>query len=201
MEGMSVLVGFIGAYLIGSIPFGLLASKFCHAKDPRTAGSGNIGFTNVLRISGKKVGILTLMGDAGKGFLVAWLARQYFQHEHEYLLITVAVVLGHIFSIFLKFQGGKGVATALAAIGGLHLTLGLAVTGIWLAFVAIFRYSSGGAIAAFLALPILSATVFSGSVAFNLFATGISLLILFRHHENISRLLSGTESKLSSNSS
>ena len=201
MNWMPVFVSFIGAYIIGSIPFGLLASKFCQVKDPRTAGSGNIGFTNVLRVSGKKVGILTLIGDAGKGFWVAWLASQYFQHEHEVLFVAAAVIVGHIFSIFLKFQGGKGVATALAVIGGLNVLLGLTVTVIWLLFVLVFRYSSGGAIAAFLALPALSISVFSQSITFNIFAIGISLLVLFRHQGNISRLLAGTESKLRSNSS
>ena len=201
MNWMPVLLSLIGAYLIGSIPFGLLAAKCCHAKDPRTTGSGNIGFTNVLRVSGKKAGIMTLIGDAGKGFLVAWLAKQYFHEEYEFILVSTAVVLGHIFSIFLKFQGGKGVATALAAVGGLQITLGFTVTLIWLVFVFIFRYSSGGAIAAFVALPVLSFFVFFQSTTFVFFTFGISALILYRHHDNISRLLSGTERKLSSHAS
>ncbi|WP_447971584.1 glycerol-3-phosphate 1-O-acyltransferase PlsY [Nitrospira sp. M1] len=189
------------AYGVGSIPFGLLASKICETQDPRTTGSGNIGFTNVLRVSGKKAGIITLIGDAGKGFLVAWLAQRYLQEELVVLLVAAVVVLGHIFSVFLKFQGGKGVATALAAIGGLHLWLGLTMTAVWLLCVWGFRYSSGGAIAAFLTLPLFSFFVFSQSFSFVLFSIGISILVLFRHKENMSRLLSGTEGKLGMHSS
>ncbi|GJL62532.1 MAG: glycerol-3-phosphate acyltransferase [Nitrospirales bacterium] len=201
LNWLQITLGLIGSYLIGSIPFGLLASKLCHTQDPRTIGSGNIGFTNVLRTSGKKAGIITLIGDAGKGFLVAWLAQQYLQVELVVLLIASAVVLGHIFSIFLKFQGGKGVATALAAIGGLHLALGLTMTAVWLLAVWGFGYSSGGAITAFLTLPLFTYFVFSQSFSFLMFSLGMSFLVIFRHKDNISRLLSGTEGKLSTNSS
>jgi len=201
LNWLQIAISLIGAYLIGSIPFGLLASKLCRTQDPRNTGSGNIGFTNVLRVSGKKAGIITLSGDAGKGFLVAWLAQKYVQAELVVLLIAAAVVLGHIFSVFLRFQGGKGVATALAAIGGLHLALGLTMTAVWLLAVWGFGYSSGGAIAAFLTLPLFTYFVFSQPLSFVIFSIGISFLVLFRHKDNISRLLSGTEGKLSTHSS
>ena len=197
---LQVTGSIIGAYLIGSIPFGLLASRVCQSHDPRVTGSGNIGFTNVLRVSGKKAGIITLLGDAGKGFLVAWLARKFIQSEIEVLLVAGAVVFGHIFSIFLKLQGGKGVATALAAIGGLNLLLGLMATAVWGLSVFLFRYSSGGALAAFLALPVL-ALLFSQSKLFLLFVSLVSMLVIVRHKENIHRLLNGTEGKLGTRSS
>ncbi len=195
-----MLVSLIGAYLIGSIPFGLLAAKFCQTTDPRSSGSKNIGFTNVLRVSGKKAGVITLFGDAGKGFLVAWLAKEYIQGEVEVLCIAAAVVLGHVFSVFLRFQGGKGVATALAAIGGLHFALGLMATAVWLVSVFVFRYSSGGALAAFISLPGL-AVLFSQPKYFVLFVIGISSLVIFRHKDNVTRLLNGTEGKLGAHSS
>ncbi|GJL65983.1 MAG: glycerol-3-phosphate acyltransferase [Nitrospirales bacterium] len=201
LDWLQLAVSLTGAYVIGSIPFGLVASKLCRTPDPRTTGSGNIGSTNVLRVSGKKAGMITLIGDAGKGFLVAWLAQRYLQAELAILLIAASVVLGHIFSVFLKFQGGKGVATALAAIGGLHLALGLTMTAVWLLAVWGFRYSSGGAITAFLTLPLFTYFVFSQSLSFVTFSIGISFLVIFRHKDNISRLLSGTEGKLSTHSS
>ena len=200
LDWAPVVFSVIGAYFIGSIPFGVLASKICQTQDPRTTGSGNIGFTNVLRVSGKKAGIVTLLGDAGKGFLVAWLAASVVQVEVEILLIAAAVIIGHIYSVFLKFQGGKGVATALAAVGGLDLILGLSATAVWLLSVWVFRYSSGGAIAAFLALPVL-AFFLSHSKSFMMFTIGVSILVIYRHKENISRLLSGTEGKLGLHSS
>ncbi|GJL53910.1 MAG: glycerol-3-phosphate acyltransferase [Nitrospirales bacterium] len=196
-----MILSLICAYGIGSIPFGVFASKVCKTQDPRTTGSGNIGFTNVLRVSGKKAGLITLIGDAGKGFLVAWLAQRYIHEELAVLLIAAAVIAGHIFSVFLKFHGGKGVATALAAVGGLHLGLGLSVTAVWLFAVWGFGYSSGGAIAAFLMLPIFAYAVFSQSLAFVFFTIGVSALVLFRHKDNISRLLAGTEGKLGMHSS
>ncbi|MGB0910613.1 MAG: glycerol-3-phosphate 1-O-acyltransferase PlsY [Nitrospirales bacterium] len=197
---LQVTAAIVGAYLIGSIPFGLLSSRLCQTQDPRTTGSGNIGFTNVLRVSGKKAGVVTLLGDAGKGFLVSWLAKGYFQVEVEVLFVAAAVILGHIFSLFLKFKGGKGVATALAAIGGIHLTLGLTATAVWVVAVWIFRYSSGGAIAAFLVLPLLS-FFFSPSTSLLIFSVVISILVIFRHKDNICRLLNGTEGKLGTHSS
>ena len=123
--GWEPLALVLGSYLIGSVPFGLLVSKFGHYPDPRVVGSGNIGFTNVLRISGKKAGVFTLLGDFGKGVLVAYLARHSVTSEIVILSMTFAVIAGHIFSIFLSFKGGKGVATALGAILGLEVGLGI----------------------------------------------------------------------------
>ncbi len=201
LDWTSFTIILVAAYLVGTIPFGLLASKLCQTQDPRTTGSGNIGFTNVLRSSGRKAGIMTLLGDTGKGFLVLWIAQQILHNELEVLFVALAVILGHIFPIFLKFQGGKGVATALGALGGLDLAIGLSVTAVWLLMVGVFRYSSGGAIGAFLTLPIFAMFVFSKSQSFVLACCGISLVVLFRHKENMQRLMAGTEGKLETHSS
>ena len=188
------------AYIIGSIPFGLVASKICGAGDPRAKGSGNIGFTNVLRVSGKKAGILTLIGDLGKGLLVAGSGKILVSQEIWVLLIAFAVVAGHIFSVFLFFRGGKGVATALGAVAGLDITLGLILLGIWISFVAVFKYSSGGALAAFCLFPVIT-FVFSYTGNFFLFSFFVSILILLRHKENMSRLMAGQEGKIRFSSS
>ncbi len=190
----------LGAYLLGSIPFGLLASKLFHTKDPRGSGSGNIGFTNVLRVSGKKAGILTLLGDFGKGAAVALLAESFVKQEPWVLAITFAAILGHIFSVFLRFKGGKGVATALGAILGLNFPLGLTMIGIWAVTVGIFKYSSGGALVSFGVLPII---VFftSNSGSLLIFSVLVTICIFWRHQSNIMNIWQGTESKVSNLSS
>lgn len=184
-----------GAYLLGSIPFGIIVAKALGETDPRTSGSKNIGFTNVLRVSGKKAGILTLLGDIGKGVLAAGMAQSLEAPRHWMLLIGLSVVIGHIFSIFLCFKGGKGVATALGSVLGIEPSLGLCLFGIWIGTVIIFRYSSGGALAAFSSFPLL-AYFFTGDSQLILFSLGILGLIVYGHTENISRLLKGTEPKM-----
>ena len=190
------LLGVLGAYFLGSIPFGLVASKLFGTDDPRTHGSGNIGFTNVLRVSGKKVGFFTLFGDLGKGFLATTMAGFMGFPRPWILLIGLAVVLGHVFSPFLRFKGGKGVATALGSVLGIHLLIGAVLLGIWLGTVLIFRYSSGGALAAFGVFPILTFFL-TYDFFFCLFSLGIMGIIYGCHKENIYRLIQGTESKMS----
>src|SRR5574340_1350964 len=121
-----MLLACIGGYLLGSVPFGVLVSKWLEAADPRKTGSRNVGFTNVLRTSGLRAGVLTLIGDMGKGWFVGWLATKLFQDEAFVLLVAATPVLGHVFSIFLNFRGGKGVATALGSLVGVDP---LATTG------------------------------------------------------------------------
>ena len=195
-----LLLFLLGAFVIGSIPFGLLASKLFHAKDPRESGSGNIGFTNVLRVSGKKAGFLTLLGDFGKGLVVALLAQGFLEQEALVLGMTLAVILGHIFSVFLKFRGGKGVATALGAILGLDAPLGLILIGIWGITVFIFRYSSGGALVSFGVFPIISYLT-SQSLTFLIFAAIVTICIFWRHQSNILNIIQGTENKVNNFSS
>ncbi len=190
------VLAIVGAYLLGSIPFGLLISKALGKQDPRTMGSKNIGFTNVLRVSGKKAGILTLIGDIGKGVLATGVAQSLGASSVWVLLMGFAVVFGHIFSIFLGFKGGKGVATALGSVLGIEAVLGLCLLGVWIGTVLVFHYSSGGALAAFLSFPIL-AYLFIGDIPLILFSFCILGLIVYGHTENISRLVKGTEPKMS----
>ena len=182
----------LGAYLLGSIPFGLVFSHMLGAPDPRQAGSRNIGFTNVFRVSGKKVGILTLFGDLGKGWLVGWIASSGFLPNLWALLAVLSVVLGHLFPVFLKFRGGKGVATGLGGILGLHFPMGLVLVVIWAATVGIWKYSSGGALMAFGALPVVS-WFMTFDLQFTIFSLFLSSLVIGKHQSNIVRLLHGTE--------
>ena len=188
-------LGVIGAYLLGSIPFGLVSSRIFGTDDPRTHGSHNIGFTNVLRVSGKKVGIFTLIGDLGKGTVATGIAGFAGLPWIWILAIGFSVILGHVFSIFLGFKGGKGVATALGAIIGIHPLIGWLLVGVWLGAVSVFGYSSGGALLAFCVFPFL-AYFLTYDFYFCLFALGVTVVIFFCHKENILRLSQGTESKM-----
>jgi glycerol-3-phosphate acyltransferase PlsY len=185
----------VGGYLLGSIPFGVVVSKVLGTVDPRSGGSRNIGFTNVLRVSGKRAGLLTLLGDAGKGWVVGWAALRSLDEEFSILVVTASPILGHLYPIFLGFRGGKGVATAMGAVAGVALPVGGTMLGLWLLTVAISRISSAGATAAFVALPLLG-LAFGESWRFEAFALAISSLILVRHKENLVRLWKGTEPKI-----
>ena len=185
----------VGGYLLGSIPFGIVVSKWMGLPDPRTVGSKNIGFTNVLRVSGKTAGFLTLAGDAGKGWLVAWIAAQTLDLEAVVLAVALTPVLGHLYSVFLGFHGGKGVATAMGSVAGVVPALGLLMLVVWLATAAFWRYSSGAALVACLALPIGS-VMFGRSLVFHIYALTLSGLIIWRHQGNIQRLWAGTEPKI-----
>jgi len=185
----------VGGYLLGSIPFGIVVSKYLGAIDPRTAGSHNIGFTNVLRVSGKKAGLLTLAGDLGKGWLVGWLAMQMQLHAWWPWLIALSPIIGHLFSVFLGLRGGKGVATALGAIIGVAPWVGFSAVLVWLVTAGVWRYSSGAAITAFILLPVLAAAL-RGDQQFVVFTVIISGLILRRHKNNMIRLWNGTEPKI-----
>ena len=193
-ELLWVLMAMAG-YLLGAIPFGVVVSKALGLADPRTVGSKNVGFTNVLRMSGKKAGILTLIGDMGKGWVMGWAAMQWLTDERFIMLVALSAILGHIFSPFLNFKGGKGVATALGAVVGLSPSIGLLLLLIWLGAVAIWRYSSGGALAAFGFFPVL-AIVNEQRPEFLVFSLVVSTLIWVKHRDNLVRLWKGTESKI-----
>ena len=185
----------LAAYLLGSIPFGLLAAKMLGEKDPRAFGSRNIGFTNVLRVCGKKAGALTLIGDIGKGLVATGIAQSFGIPRTWLLCIGLAVILGHIFSVFLAFKGGKGVATAIGSVLGMAPYLGLCMVGIWIGTVITFKYSSGGALAAFGGFPIL-AILFGRDFQLIVFSVSVLAVILYCHRDNISRLIDGTEPKM-----
>ena len=199
VSDLNGVIFFLAAYLLGSIPFGLVVSRLFGVRDPREGGSGNIGFTNVLRLSGKKVGTLTLVGDLGKGWVVGWVAMSFFSHTIWGLLGVLAVVVGHMFPIFLRFHGGKGVATGLGGILGLHFGMGLMLILIWLTTVGICKYSSGGAIMAFGVFPLL-VYLLGGRLDFFIFSILLSGMIIFKHKGNIERIVNGTESKIGASS-
>jgi glycerol-3-phosphate acyltransferase PlsY len=175
------------AYLLGSVPFGVVVSRLLGAIDPRTAGSKNVGFTNVLRVSGKKAGVLTLLGDIGKGWLAGWVATMALEQEAAILGVALAAVVGHLHSVFLGFKGGKGVATALGAALGVAPWVGLSLMALWIGAVLLWKYSSGGALFAFGLFPIV-ALFFHRSWTFIGFAAVISLLIWIRHKDNLIRV-------------
>ena len=185
----------LAGYVFGSIPFGIVVSKAMGLPDPRTIGSKNVGFTNVLRVSGTKAGVLTLLGDMGKGWVMGWAAMYWLSDERFIMLVALSPILGHVFSMFLSFTGGKGVATALGSVLGLSPSMGVLLLVIWIGTVAIWRYSSGGALAAFGMFPVV-AIVNEQRQEFLLFSVVVSALIWYQHKDNIVRLWKGTESKI-----
>lgn len=187
------------AYLLGSVSFAVLMSKAFGLADPRTYGSGNPGATNVLR-SGKKVAAaLTLLGDAAKGWLAVFVTINLVPHDSEGLwmvaLVSLAVFLGHLFPVFLKFKGGKGVATALGVLLALSGWMGLAVLLTWLLVAVVFRYSSLAALVAAGAAPVYAMLLHLRPEL--VLATAImSMLLIWRHKSNIQNLMTGKESKI-----
>lgn len=189
----------ITAYLIGSISFAVLMSKAFGLADPRTYGSGNPGATNVLRSGRKAAAVLTLLGDAAKGWLAVMLAMWFAPHDAQGVmviaLVALAVFLGHIFPVFLKFRGGKGVATALGVLLALSVWLGMAALATWLLVAAVFRYSSLAALVAAAGAPIYAMVL--GLPREWVLATAIMcLLLIWRHKGNIQNLMAGKESKI-----
>jgi len=186
----------ITAYLIGSIPTGIIVVKILGAPDPRTVGSGNIGATNVGRAGGKAAGIITLIGDVLKGFLIILLAFYMFGNSPKEISIAgLAVFLGHIFPVFLKFKGGKGVATALGvflAIGPLQAAFALFL---FIIIAVIFRYISIGSMIAAASVPVFF-SFFTSSQQYIPLAAIIAVFIILKHLDNIKRLGQGTENKI-----
>jgi len=192
------------AYLLGSIPFGLMLVKVVRGEDVRRIGSGNIGATNVARSGGAKLGIATLLLDALKGYLAVLIASLVSQRNTGIelglaaSLAALCAILGHVFPVWLRFRGGKGVATAVGAFVGLAPRAVLVVLAIFLVIVLISRYVSLGSIVASAVFPLLAFFLYrSESSPAGLAVTlAASLLIIFRHRANIRRLLDGTENRL-----
>ncbi|MBT5472332.1 MAG: glycerol-3-phosphate 1-O-acyltransferase PlsY [Nitrospina sp.] len=184
---------FLLAYLCGSIPFGLLLSKTQNI-DIREHGSGNIGATNVARTMGKKAGLLTLAGDVLKGWGTVFLANLWFDKPNIIALAGLAVFLGHLFSIFLNFKGGKGVATGLGVFSFVMPLPTLISAGIFALSLKISGYVSLSSILAALSLPILG-IFFRVPFPFIYLAVIVALFTLQKHHSNILRLVEGTEAK------
>jgi len=194
-EELLCLILVLLGYGLGAVPFGVVVSKALNLQDPRSVGSRNVGFTNVLRVSGAWAGVLTLAGDMGKGWVVGWVAMHYLSTESYMMVAALSPIIGHIWSPFLGFKGGKGVATALGTVLGLSPSIGTLLLVIWLGAVAIWRYSSGGALAAFGLFPVV-AIVNEQRQEFLIFAIVVSILIWIKHKDNIVRLWKGTEGKI-----
>jgi glycerol-3-phosphate acyltransferase PlsY len=191
----TLALGCLGAFLCGSIPFGLLLVKVAGKGDVREHGSGNIGATNVSRVGGKALGILTLLLDIAKGFLPVFIAKQLGWSESALSLLAICAVLGHGFTPWLRFRGGKGVATALGAALAFRAAMVLPALGVFIALLLVFRYVSLGSVMAAVALPLL--LMWKGATPLVLLLwTGLSLIVILKHHENIRRLWKGTESPL-----
>ncbi|MDR7051919.1 glycerol-3-phosphate acyltransferase PlsY [Duganella sp. 3397] len=193
----------VAAYLIGSISFAVITSKLFGIADPRTYGSKNPGATNVLRSGNKSAAIVTLIGDGAKGWLAVWLAIRYQQQlqvgDATIALVAIAVFLGHLWPVFFRFVGGKGVATALGVLLGLDPWLGLATLATWLVIAFAFRYSSLAALVAALFAPFYYGLLFG--VEPQLLAVFVmSGLLIFRHSKNIGNLMAGKESRIGSKS-
>ena len=196
------------AYLIGSISFAVVVSKCMQLPDPHSYGSGNPGATNVLRTGNKLAAVLTLLGDALKGFVAVVLARILLGDESlsstlgSWVLcgVVIAVFLGHLFPIFHGFKGGKGVATACGILFGINWVLGLATLGTWLIVATFMRYSSLAALSAAIFGPIYFVFLF-GLQPMGIALVVVSLLLIWRHKSNIHNLLNGTESRIGSKKS
>jgi len=193
------------AYLIGSISFAVVVSKCMRLPDPHSYGSGNPGATNVLRTGNKLAAVLTLLGDALKGYLAVMFGRVLLGDEslsatlHSWLLcgVVVAVFLGHLFPVFHGFKGGKGVATACGILFGINWILGLATLGTWIIVATFMRYSSLAALAAAVFGPIYFVFLF-GFQPMVIALLVVCLLLIWRHRSNITNLLNGTESRIGS---
>ena len=196
---MTLAVFALLAYLLGSIPFAVISSWIFKLPDPRTYGSGNPGATNVLRTGKKVAAVVTLLGDAGKGWLAIVLAQyaapQWGLGDEAVAAAALAVFLGHVFPVFLRFQGGKGVATAVGIILGLNLWVGLLAAATWLLVAFVWRISSLSALIAATLTPVYA----FGLMDFNLLSQSIlliALLLIWRHQSNIVNLLAGKEGRI-----
>ena len=185
------------AYLLGSLPFAVIVSKLYGLEDPRSHGSGNPGATNVLRTGKKSAALLTLLGDSLKGWLAVWLAGAFSADTLVIALAGVAAFVGHVYPVFLRFQGGKGVATALGVLAGWSGSLALVTSVAWVLTAALMRYSSLASLVAAMVAPI-AAGFLVGSIQITTASAVMSALLIWRHRANIQRLLSGTESRIGS---
>jgi acyl phosphate:glycerol-3-phosphate acyltransferase len=189
---MDSVVTALAAYCLGSIAFAIVVSRLMRLPDPRSYGSKNPGATNVLRTGRKVAAVLTLLGDAGKGWLAVWLAARL---GGDVPMAGLAVFAGHLYPVFHRFQGGKGVATAAGVLFGFNAWLGAATVVTWVAIALLFRYSSLAALIAALFAPFYAWWLFGWSRLLPVVVV-IGALLIWRHRENMARLAAGTESRL-----
>ena len=194
-----VLAAVLVAYLIGSVSFAVVVSRAMKLPDPRTYGSNNPGATNVLRTGRKAAAALTLLGDCAKGWIAVFVAARLIAGESspvdEIALAAVAVTIGHMYPVFHRFQGGKGVATALGVLLGLNLWIGLGAAATWAMMAFFLRISSLSALVAAVSAPVFCLMLY-GLHPFTLACCVIALLLIWRHKTNIKNLLAGTEPRI-----
>jgi acyl phosphate:glycerol-3-phosphate acyltransferase len=188
------VIWIVAAYLIGSISFGIIVSKVYGLPDPRSVGSGNIGATNVARSGKKSAAILTLLGDAFKGWLPVWMALHSIDLMWVVSLVGLAVFFGHLFPVFHQFKGGKGVATALGVMLGVSGWLALGAMLVWAITFAVSRISSLSALVAAVAAPIIAWFLLSPYPDYVWMVLVMTVFLIWRHKTNIQKLLDGTES-------
>ena len=194
---MTALLCVIGGYLAGSIPFAVVVSRVLRLPDPRSYGSKNIGATNVLRSGNRVAALLTLLGDAMKGWAAVLVARLLGMSEELVALTGFMAFLGHLFPVWLRFRGGKGVATAAGVLIAFDWRIGASAIVVWLVVVAATRYSSAGALAAAVAAPI-AAWFLAGAGPVFACVAAMSVLLVIRHRLNIVKLARGEESRIGS---
>jgi glycerol-3-phosphate acyltransferase PlsY len=192
---MTAFLCALGGYLSGSIPFALLVSRAMRLPDPRTYGSGNIGATNVLRSGNRLAAFLTMAGDAAKGWVAVLVAMALGMPAELVALVGFAAFLGHVFPVWLRFHGGKGVATAAGVLIAFDWRLGLAALAAWIVVVAATRYSSLAAVVAALFAPVAAWLILGAGPMFAA-VVAMGVLLLVRHQANIRKLLRGEESRI-----
>ncbi len=197
---LMIAVAVVGGYLLGSIPFGVIATRLGGAGDIRAIGSGNIGATNVLRTGRRDLALITLLGDGGKG-AVAVLLAGWLLGPATAVFAGGAAFLGHLFPVWLKFRGGKGLATAAGILFAIAWPVGLAAGAIWIAVAAIFRLSSLAALTAAAWSPILLIVLHQSTTPRLFLALGMAILIFIRHHQNIRRLMKNEEPRIGAKAS
>ncbi|HUJ39582.1 MAG TPA: glycerol-3-phosphate 1-O-acyltransferase PlsY [Candidatus Acidoferrales bacterium] len=193
----------LAGYLLGSIPFGYLVVRVTKGKDVRAAGSGNIGATNVNRVAGAGAGIVTLLLDVAKGYAAVWLAQRVSGGEVAWMAAAgLGAVVGHLFPVWLRFRGGKGVATAVGVFVPLCWMAVAAAAVVWLVVVSIWRYVSLASVVAAAVLPVCTYLLYvpgthhAPPVSVSLATALVSILIIVKHRENVRRLLAGSENRL-----
>ena len=183
------------AYLLGSLSFAILLSRLTGNPDPRMSGSGNAGATNMLRLAGKKLAVLTLLGDLCKGFLPVLLANQLGLPLQQQAWIGVCAVIGHMYPLYFRFRGGKGVATAAGVLLALDPWLGLAVLGVWILIAYTLRYSSLSALVAAATAPLIAFLLWGRDPHLAAVAI-IAMALIAKHWPNLQRLMAGNEPKI-----
>ena len=200
---MSILAFALVAYLLGSISFAVVVSRALALPDPRSYGSGNPGATNVLRTGRKAAAALTLLGDGAKGWLAVFVAQRFAEPatvELAMALAAVAVVIGHMYPLFFRFQGGKGVSTALGVLFALNIYLAAGAAATWIVIVVFFRISSLAALVAAVFAPFFTLILFNAHHPYFCGVAAIALLLVWRHQTNIRNIFAGTERRIGQDS-